>query len=194
MGRKVGICEVGGCGVEGKITRGKCNTHYQKWYNARPRALPGTIPRDEIRFNSNCVRRGECLIWVGPKTKQGYGQISADGRQTRAHRYAWERVHGPIPENMLVDHRCHTMTCVEVRHLRLVTHKQNQENRAGKNSNNSSGYLNVYRDKKTGRWYVKVLHHGKQYYGGYFADIDKANEAAIALRNKLFTHNDLDRN
>ena len=36
-------------------------------------------------------------------------------------------------------------------------------------------------------------HNRKQYYGGYFDTIAEAEAAAIALHNRLFTHNDADR-
>jgi hypothetical protein len=40
---------------------------------------------------------------------------------------------------------------------------------------------------------VDVRHHGVYYFGGSFADPASAEAAAIALRNQLFTHNDVDR-
>jgi hypothetical protein len=42
---------------------------------------------------------------------------------------------------------------------------------------------------------VTARHNGKTYYGGVFPldQLAEAEEAAIALRNRLFTHNDLDR-
>lgn len=121
--------------------------------------------------------------------------MAYQGVTVLAHRYVYELKYGPIPENMKVDHKCHTAECSELTHLRLVTNKQNAENRKGLNSNNSSGYPNVYRDKKTNRWFVKVEHHGKKHYGGYFdfEGLDKAGAVALELKNKLFTHNDLDR-
>jgi hypothetical protein len=38
-----------------------------------------------------------------------------------------------------------------------------------------------------------VGHAGKKISGGTFTDLEEANAAAVALRNELFTHNDLDR-
>lgn len=153
------------------------------------------MPSDEARFLTNIVRVGTCLLWIGPKNRQGYGQLSAGGRNTLAHRYSYERSVGVIPHKHHIDHACHTKDCVEPLHLRPVTNKQNAENRKGLNANNSSGHPNVYRDNKTNRWFVKVQHHGKQHYGGYFAieDVDKAGEAAVELKNTLFSHNDRDR-
>jgi hypothetical protein len=43
------------------------------------------------------------------------------------------------------------------------------------------------------RYRVQVTHHGKRHFGGAYTTAEAANEAAIKLRNMLFTHNDLDR-
>lgn len=62
----------------------------------------------------------QCLIWKGTKTdKMGYGEIIIDGKKTRAHRFSYEHVHGPIPEGMVVCHRCDTPACVNPNHLFL---------------------------------------------------------------------------
>src|SRR5678815_3205705 len=70
-----------------------------------------------------------CLEWQGTKhSKRGYG---LDGRKL-AHRAAWERVHGPIPEGMHVLHKCDNPPCVNVRHLFLGTHADNMRDREQK--------------------------------------------------------------
>jgi hypothetical protein len=40
---------------------------------------------------------------------------------------------------------------------------------------------------------VTVNHNRRAHYGGRFTNLEEAEAAAIALRNKLFTHNDMDR-
>lgn len=93
---------------------------------------------------------------------------------------------------MYIDHICHNRKCVNPEHLRKVTKKQNSENHQGTAMPNShSGVRNVHWSKQANKWKVTVM----RTHGGYFAleDLDKADEAAKALRNKLFTHNDVDR-
>jgi hypothetical protein len=67
-----------------------------------------------------------CLRWQGPVDPAGYGRISAHGY---AHRVAWEREHGPIPEGMQIDHvadrGCRWRDCVLVAHLEPVTQLEN---------------------------------------------------------------------
>lgn len=94
---------------------------------------------------------------------------------------------------MQIDHACHVRACVNPAHLRLATNKQNNENLARAQRNSKSGVLGVVWREEKGKYKVSVMHNRKQYNGGYFHDIAKAEAAAITLRNELFTHNDLDR-
>jgi hypothetical protein len=134
-----------------------------------------------------------CLLWSGPLHSKGYGllsfQVNGVKTQILAHRYAWTRVHGPIPESVLIDHRCHVHPCVRVDHLRPATQKQNQENRKGPNRNNTSSGVRNVRWNASGRtWTARVKHHGKAYHAGGFATVAEAEQAAVALRERLFTH------
>lgn len=63
----------------------------------------------------------------------------------------------------------------------------------GLHRSNTSGYRGVDWHKQLGKWRVRVGHNGRYYSGGLFTDVEEANAAAIELRKKLYTHNDLDR-
>ena len=134
-----------------------------------------------------------CLEWVGKTNRDGYGILRRGGREVRAHRFSWESSVGPIPDGMLLDHVCSNRKCVNVLHLRVVTNKQNQEHRSALSSSNTSGYRGVNRVDSRQSWRARVKHNGRQYYAGFFPTAELANEAAVELRNRLFTHNDLDR-
>lgn len=72
-----------------------------------------------------------CSEWTGYKDKRGYGRVSTDGRKGRlAHKVAWERLFGPVPEGLELDHLCMNPSCVEPSHLEPVTHQENMR-RAG---------------------------------------------------------------
>ena len=47
------------------------------------------------------VRKSEdpngCWEWTAHKDKGGYGRFQVDGRNVRAHRWAYEHLRGPIP-------------------------------------------------------------------------------------------------
>lgn len=68
---------------------------------------------------------GPCLIFLGSDNGNGYGQFGYHGKKGYAHRYAWERVNGPIPEHLTVDHLCRVRRCVNVAHLELVEPVEN---------------------------------------------------------------------
>lgn len=87
--------------------------------------------REEVRFAKAVIRGepssyrpdlGPCLIFTGADNGNGYGQFRYENGRSNgyAHRYAWERVHGPIPADLTVDHLCRVRRCVEVAHLELV--------------------------------------------------------------------------
>lgn len=76
--------------------------------------------RAHLRTFESCV--GEptaegCLPWVGLLSPKGYGRF----RGKLAHRFAWEKLNGPVPPKHELHHECTHRACVNVNHLRLVT-------------------------------------------------------------------------
>lgn len=145
------------------------------------------------KFFPKTERQGDCLVWVGARMSNGYGQIWWDGRVQNAHRAVFELSGTPLPDESFVDHKCHNRACVEMSHLRVVSKKENGENRGSMDRRNTSGFRGVARTSCGLRWRAYATHHGVQYSGGSFDNIEDANNAAVELRNRLFTHNDLDR-
>jgi hypothetical protein len=114
-----------------------------------------------------------CLVWTGSLYKSGYGKLSTGHRgQCYAHRYAWSRVQGPIPDGLVLDHLCRNRRCCNVAHLELVTNAENI--RRGRNLQSKKDYCkrghplhgdNV-RVEKTGRRTCRTCERLRQQKGG----------------------------
>lgn len=190
-------CSIAGCSSPSRALR-MCSMHYQRsrvesGKTKRVGRRPETVEETHQRFWSKVTKTGTCWWWDGSKERSDYGHFSMNSQDYIAHRIAYQFAVGSIPEGMQIDHTCHNRACVNPEHLRLATNKQNQENHLGAQSNSSSGVRGVTKARGSNRWYVAVGHNGVQHNGGYFDTIAEAEAAAIALRNKLFTHNDVDR-
>lgn len=189
-------CSIEGCANRGYTKRTWCNKHYQRWKNHGDPLGGGrsyATPEEAFEARTKWDERG-CLVWTG-SLKKGYGQMSVGTANVATHRYSYERSVGVVPEGMYVDHRCHNRACANPKHLRLATPKQNLENRSGPPSSSTSGYRGVSWSRGRERWEVQATDKGKKHCGGLYKpyEIHVAAYYARELRNRLFTHNDLDR-
>ena len=123
---------------------------------------------------------------AGRNSGIGYRQITINGRYYLTHRLAWLYVHGVWPAEE-VDHINGKRDDNRIENLRAVNRKQNGENQALQNKN-QSGHRGVYWHKACGKWQASVRHHGKSYYLGLFDILEEAAAAAKQARDKLFTH------
>lgn len=149
------------------------------------------------RFWSKVDKSGECWLWTGKITRDGYGCFTVhEGGKTKfhgAHRIAYILENGSIPDGMDIDHTCFVRACVRPDHLRLATRAQNLQNRRGAQANSKSGIRGVWQCKTTGKWIARVRHNGKYHFVGKFDSIAEAECAVRDKRIELFTHNAVDR-
>lgn len=181
-------CSIDGC-EKPQIARGWCHTHYKRWSSHGSNAdMNAELQRDydpEEAFLSRIARTDSCTNWTGWISPSGYGKFKTGGKSIFAHRYAWERANGPIPEGMVIDHACHNTACVNVEHLRLATPTENTRNLSGPTANNKhSGVRNVGRMGE--RWRVRITKDGVVHNFGCFDSIQQASEVAAEGRKKLF--------
>lgn len=119
------LCECG-CGQTTEIS--KSNRPERGIVKGQPtRYVRGHSAKNnpERCFLSSTKRIGECLVWTGCRSVNGYGKMAVRGKSEYAHRYAYQRVHGEIPGGFDLDHLCRNRPCVDIAHLELVTHQVN---------------------------------------------------------------------
>lgn len=138
----------------------------------------------EEAFSARTEWQGACLQWIGSLGNKGYGSLVRNGKTVKAHRYAWERKHGPIPHGMVIDHLCFNRGCVNVDHLRLATHTQNRHSMSGPSSRSTTGVLGVYRNNNG--YIAKVGTGGREISFGTYPTIEEAATAVRRGRAELF--------
>lgn len=101
--------------------------------SCRAKSPRKTLPPEErfAKYVGTPLADG-CVPWMGHKNSLGYGQFGMNGKNVRAHRYAWEQVYGPIPDGLCVCHTCDNPPCINVEHLFLGTITDNIADKVAK--------------------------------------------------------------
>ncbi|OMC07085.1 HNH endonuclease [Mycolicibacterium fortuitum] len=187
------LCKIDGCGkpVRG---HGLCNAHHIRLRRYGDPLGQGGKTLEE-RFWPKVDASGgpsQCWHWTAAFDKDdGYGRFTIAGRSHLAHRVSFSLAFGPVGSDVEIDHTCFTRLCVNPKHLRPVTHKQNNENRRSANRNSKTGVRGVFPCR--GGYRAEVRHHRTTIHVGIFPTLDEAAEAVRLRRIELFTHNDVDR-
>ena len=106
---------------------GLCPMHYQR------RRVHGDVETVKLVHNDPDRRFREfydvdkngCWIWNGWIENNGYARFSVGQERWGAHRWAYERYVGPIPQGLALDHLCRVRACVNPDHLEPVTWAEN---------------------------------------------------------------------
>ena len=93
-----------------------------------------------VRFWSKVKKTKECWNWTGCKTRNGYGWFRYSPKYngtTNAHRVVFMIIGVEIPDGLTVDHICNNKLCVNPKHLRIVTMRENVLRNGGPSDMNS---------------------------------------------------------
>lgn len=131
----------------------------------------------KLRINVGTLCNGYLMVWDGKKVNY-------------CHRLIWEAVNGPIPLGFEIDHINGVRNDNRLINLRLVNRSQNNQNvRAARSDNMTSGIKGVSLHKQSGKWRARIRIRGKQFHLGMFDSIEKAQAAYAEAASTLHTHN-----
>lgn len=138
-----------------------------------------------------------CWLWGGTTNANGYGRVWVDGQSDLAHTVSYRRHNGPIPEGLLVRHRCDNPGCINPDHLETGTLADNSRDCRLRQPKTWKGKFDKYRGElhpKTPFCDADVLEIRRLYASGArIADLARSRDVdynaikQIVLRNS-WTH------
>jgi hypothetical protein len=123
----------------------------------------------EKQLGNFTIKEG-CWLWNGPVCKDGYGKVKRFGKTLRAHRVFYEAHVAPIPEGLLVLHRCDTPKCVNPEHLFVGTQLDNERDKDRKKRRSPSPSIS----------HPHLLSRGEKHYHAKLTD-----DAVREIRNSV---------
>lgn len=121
--RLVAVCSVEGCEAD-SVAKGYCNRHYLRIKEHGTTDLPPKPSISDVLAAGSKRTESGCLEWQNGK-REGYGRVWVGKKIFSAHVLAWEVIHGPVPTDKQINHKCHNRACIDVEHLYADDQMQN---------------------------------------------------------------------
>ena len=86
----------------------------------------------------------------------------------------------------VIDHINHDALDNRRCNLREIPYAMNSKNRSSRNSNNKSGYRNVFWNTGLSKWQVTLCRNRKRILVGLYDDVDEAGKAASDARQEYY--------
>jgi HNH endonuclease len=87
--------------------------------------ISGHNKRNTTDLTRYQILENGCWLWLGSKSRKGYGRAQVSGEHTGAHRAIYEAKHGSLPRNVHLDHVCRNTSCVNPAHLEPKSPSEN---------------------------------------------------------------------
>ena len=101
----------------------------RNWNNKPPKEVGAPYKGISSRFWAKVYKSKDCWEWIRQINSNGYGVLQCGPRKgrkmVRAHRISYKLHNGPIPEGLLILHKCDNKLCVNPDHLELGDYSKN---------------------------------------------------------------------
>ena len=129
------LCKADGC-TKPAAAKGYCLLHYHRWRrHGNPLIAHRMCPRHASvaeRLALVLDRSGGpdgCWPFTGAVNGNGYGRMQIAGVTKGVHVWAYEEAFGPVPDGLIVRHKCDNPICGNPAHLEVGTHQDNMDDK-----------------------------------------------------------------